>query len=164
MSAAPDRPEPARTCVTAHAAGRRPQGAPMTATPAHILVAEDEPGIRANLGRLLRFEGFRVSLTANGDEALQLIHAGLPTLPDLLLSDLMMPRMDGHALLRGLRADPRTALLPVVLITARADAVDVQAGLTAGATAYVAKPFHRVALLACIRSLLAPGPSTLPGA
>jgi CheY-like chemotaxis protein len=135
----------------------------MTPPPAHILIAEDEPGIRANLDRLLRFEGFRVSLAQTGDEALALIHAGLPQLPDLLLSDLMMPGLDGHALLRGLRADPRTAALPVVLLTARADAGDVQAGLSAGATAYVAKPYHRTALLACIRSLLAPGTSGTSG-
>jgi len=135
----------------------------MTASVAHILVAEDEPGIRANLDRLLRFEGFRVSLAQSGDEALALIQAGLPQLPDLVLSDMMMPGLDGHALLRSLRADPRTAALPVVLLTARADAGDVQAGLSAGATAYVAKPYHRTALLACIRSLLAPGAAGAAG-
>lgn len=119
-------------------------------TAAHILVAEDEPDIRANLGRLLRLEGFDVSLAAGGGQALQMARARRP---DLVLTDLMMPGMDGHQLLRALRADPHTAGVPVVCLSARVDAHDE---LGASANAYITKPYQRVPLLACIRALLAP--------
>ena len=118
---------------------------------AYILVAEDDPAIRANLVRLLRLEGFRVEAAADGQEALTRLQAERP---DLVLSDMMMPGIDGLALLAALRADPRTADLPVVLLTARADGSDVQDGLAAGANAYIAKPYLREALLQCIRALL----------
>lgn len=124
---------------------------------AYLLVAEDEPEIRANLGRLLRLEGFEVSLAASGEQALQLLQAGLPRLPDLLLTDLMMPGMDGRQLLRALRADPRTARMPVVLISARVGTGEMQDAVAAGADAYVTKPYQRAPLLACIRELLASG-------
>ncbi len=122
-------------------------------THSHILVAEDEPEIRANLGRLLRLEGFEVSLAAGGKQALQLLQARLP---DLVLTDLMMPGMDGRQLLRTLRGDPRTARLPVVFLSARVDAGEMQDALAGGASGYVTKPFQRAPLLACIRGLLAP--------
>lgn len=124
--------------------------------PAHILVAEDEPDLRGNLGRLLQLEGFKVSLAASGEEALAMIHAGRPSLPDLVLTDLMMPGMDGRQLLFALRSDPATASLPVLLLTARADFSDSQDAVLAGADACVTKPYQRDRLLGCIRSLLAP--------
>lgn len=129
---------------------------------AHILVAEDEPDIRSNLGRLLKLEGFAVSLASTGAEALRMVHAGLPHLPDLVVTDLMMPGMDGRQLLDALRADPRTAGVPVVLLTARADFSDSQDAALAGADACITKPYQRDRLLACIRGLLAPsGPPQL---
>ncbi len=117
----------------------------------HILVAEDDPDIRANLARLLRLEGYRVSTATDGGAAMAAVAAERP---DLVLSDLMMPGVDGLALLAWLRADPRTADLPVVLLTARADGSDVQSGLAAGADAYVTKPYHRDELLRRLRALL----------
>ncbi|KQP13542.1 response regulator [Pseudorhodoferax sp. Leaf267] len=123
-------------------------------TAAHILVAEDEPDIRANLGRLLRLEGFDVSLAASGAQALQMAHTRRP---DLVLTDLMMPGMDGRRLLRALRGDPRTAGVPVVCLSARVEAADMQGAVAAGASAYITKPYQSATLLACIRGLLAPG-------
>lgn len=120
----------------------------------HILVAEDEADIRANLQRLLRLEGFRVTAVADGLAALAAVRSEPP---DLLLTDLMMPGLDGEALLRALRAEPAGAHLPMLLLTARADADDRQRGLAAGADAVITKPFERGPLLACIRALLAPG-------
>lgn len=133
----------------------------MSATPtrALILVAEDEPEIRANLGRLLRLEGFDVSLAASGHQALELLQTRLP---DLVLTDLMMPGMDGRQLLRTLRGDPRTARLPVVFLSARVDAGEIQDALAGGASSYVTKPFQRAPLLACIRGLLAPATMAPP--
>lgn len=124
----------------------------MTAAPSwHILVAEDDPAIRANLARLLRLEGYCVSTAADGLAAMAAVESEPP---DLLISDLMMPGLDGLALLAWLRAQPRTARLPVVLLTARADVSDVQGGLAAGADAYVTKPYQRDELLRHLRALL----------
>ncbi|KQP46215.1 hypothetical protein ASF44_24830 [Pseudorhodoferax sp. Leaf274] len=120
----------------------------------HILVAEDDPEIRANLQRLLRLEGFRVTAVADGRAALAALHAQAP---DLLLTDAMMPELDGESLLRLLRADPRHAQLPVLLLTARADTEDHARALQAGASAVVTKPFQRAVLLDSIRRLLAGG-------
>lgn len=119
-----------------------------------ILVAEDEPEIRANLQRLLRLEGYRVSVVADGRAALAALQAQRP---DLLLTDAMMPEVDGETLLRLLRAEARYASLPVLLLTARADTEDHARALQAGASAVVTKPFQRTVLLDCIRGLLAGG-------
>lgn len=119
-----------------------------------ILVAEDEPDIRANLQRLLRLEGYRVSVVADGRAALAALQAQRP---DLLLTDAMMPELDGETLLRLLRAEARYASLPVLLLTARADTEDHGRALQAGASAVVTKPFQRTVLLDCIRGLLAGG-------
>lgn len=124
------------------------------AATAHILVAEDDADIRANLQRLLRLEGYRVSAVADGCAALAAVQAQPP---DLLLTDAMMPRLDGEALLRLLRADARFAQLPVLLLTARAGPEDRQRAMAAGACAVVTKPYQRAALLDCIRSLLGGG-------
>lgn len=126
---------------------------------AHILIAEDEPDIRTNLQRLLRLEGYAVTAVADGQAALAVLQQSLP---DLLLTDLMMPGLDGEALLRAVRSDPNTARLPVLLLTARADSSDRQRGLMAGANAVITKPYERAALLDCIRSLLA-GAAKAPG-
>jgi len=122
------------------------------ATGASILVAEDEPEIRANLERLLRLEGYRVSVVADGRAALAALQARTP---DLLLTDAMMPQLDGETLLRMLRAEARYRALPVLLLTARADTEDHARALQAGASAVVTKPFQRAVLLDCIRGLLA---------
>lgn len=127
--------------------GRQPAGA-------DILVAEDEPEIRANLQRLLRLEGYRVRAVADGRAALAALQAQRP---DLLLTDAMMPELDGESLLRMLRTEPRYACLPVLLLTARADTEDHARALQAGASAVVTKPFQRAVLLDCIRGLLAGG-------
>ncbi len=119
---------------------------------AHILVAEDEPELRANLVRLLRLEGYRVSAAADGGQAIEALRAA-PA--DLLLSDLSMPGVDGMALLAWVRAEPRTAAMPVVLLSARADSADMQEALAAGASGYVTKPYQRELLLQRIRALLA---------
>ena len=109
-----------------------------------VLVADDNADMRAYLRRLLA-PHHDVRLTADGEEALQ---AALADPPDLVVSDVMMPRRDGLALLAGLRADDRTARVPVLLLSARAGEEEAVQGLAAQADDYLVKPFTAPELLA----------------
>lgn len=113
-----------------------------------ILIVEDDPAIRLNLQRLLRLEGFTTDVAENGLEALEKL---ADTLPDLILSDVSMPGMDGHQLLAELRSQPRTADLPFILLTAMADRASVRQGMNTGADDYITKPFQRDEVLEAIR-------------
>ncbi|MBR0653057.1 response regulator [Roseomonas terrae] len=110
-----------------------------------ILVADDNSDMRDYLTRLLAAARYRVETAKDGQEALQ---AALDNPPALVLSDVMMPQLDGFALLRALRADPRTADAPVLLLSARAGEEAEVEGLNAGADDYMVKPFSARELLA----------------
>ena len=116
-----------------------------------IVIAEDEADIRNNLARLLRMEGFTVYAAPNGREGFALVQMHTP---DMVLSDVTMPEMTGHELVRAIRAAPALAHIPVVLLTARADRQDVREGMNLGADDYLTKPFQREELLTCLRSQL----------
>ncbi|WP_428966011.1 SpoIIE family protein phosphatase [Micromonospora fluostatini] len=118
-------------------------------SPAHILVADDNADMREYLTRLLRAAGHRVEAVDDGQAALQ---AARVTQPDLVVSDVMMPRLDGLQLVAALRADPRTAGTPVLLLSARAGQEDSIEGLEAGADDYLVKPFAAAELLARVRT------------
>ncbi|MEU8513540.1 response regulator transcription factor [Kitasatospora sp. NPDC048722] len=120
-----------------------------TAARRTVLVVEDDPGVRTTLDQLLRFEGYEVLTTADGQEALELLDRRRP---DLAVVDVVMPRLDGLALCRMLRR--RGDRLPVLVLTARHQLGDRVAGLDAGADDYLAKPFAVEELLARIRALL----------
>ena len=107
--------------------------------------------MRAYLVRLLRGAGYLVTAVADGQAALDTIRAGVP---DLVLTDVMMPGLDGLGLVGALRADPRTAPVPVVFLSARAGEEAAAAGLEAGADDYLPKPFSVMDLLARVRSNL----------
>jgi two-component system phosphate regulon response regulator PhoB len=133
-----------------------------------ILVVEDEPDIRALVVHHLRREGFACRTAATGAEALREVRASLP---DLVLLDVMLPEVDGLEVCRRLRADARTAAVPVIMLTARADEVDRVVGLELGADDYVAKPFSPKELVARVRAVLrrararaAPGEALRAGA
>ena len=115
-----------------------------------VLVADDNPDMRGYLERLLA-PFWRVVVAADGAEALE--KARLST-PDLVLTDVMMPRLDGFGLLQALRADPLTATVPVVFLSARAGEEAAVEGLEAGADDYLVKPFSGLELLARVRSNL----------
>lgn len=116
-----------------------------------VLVVDDDSDIARFIEINLRLEGFDVLLAADGEEALEVITRAVP---DLLLLDVMMPKIDGVELCRRLRADPRTAHVPVIMLTAKSLPVDKVVGLTAGADDYIIKPFDTLELVARVQSTL----------
>ncbi len=124
----------------------------VSATGPTILVVEDNPGLRAYIGLILG-EQYRVVMAENGAEALETIaRAGAPI--DLVLSDLMMPVMDGYTLLENLKSDHATRHIPVIMLTARAEAADRLHALRIGVDDYLTKPFDEEELLVRIANLL----------
>jgi DNA-binding response OmpR family regulator len=121
---------------------------------ARILIIDDEPEMIRGLEDNLRFEGYQTLSATNGADGLDL---ALREGPDLVLLDIMMPRLSGWDVLRGLRAKQRD--LPVIMLTARGEEVDRVLGLELGADDYVTKPFSLRELLARVRAVLRrPGP------
>ncbi len=116
-----------------------------------ILVIDDEASIRANVQRVLRMEGYTVREAENGLVGLASARANPP---DLIVCDVMMPEMDGFAVLVALRADPATASIPLIFLTASAELDDQRFGLGLGADGYLAKPFKLHELLNLIRQKL----------
>lgn len=119
--------------------------------PPSILVAEDDVATRALLRATLARADYRVREFDNGASALAEMQR-YP--PDIALLDIGMPEMDGLAVTRSLRSDPATALLPVILVTARGRLDDKVAGLDAGASDFITKPFEPAELLARVRANL----------
>jgi PAS domain S-box-containing protein len=117
--------------------------------PARVLIADDNADMREYVSRLLRTAGYRVTAVLDGQQALEAVRADLP---DLVISDVMMPRLDGLELLAALRADPRTAATPVLVLSARAGQEASIEGLQAGADDYLVKPFAAAELLARVRA------------
>ncbi|MEW6156032.1 MAG: response regulator transcription factor [Verrucomicrobiota bacterium] len=115
----------------------------------HILVIEDENIMRENLVTLLELEGFQVSSASNGQHGLELACAQSP---DLVLCDVMMPSLDGHAVLRALRERPALARTPFIFLTAKGERPDVRLGMNLGADDYLTKPVSNAELLAAIRA------------
>ena len=116
-----------------------------------VLVIDDDPGVRRTLTSLLRENGIAVISAADGQDGLDTVR---DTLPDLVLCDVVMPRVDGFEVCRQLRADPETRLTPLVLITGLGAQDDRIQGIEAGADDFISKPFDEVELLARVRSLL----------
>jgi DNA-binding response OmpR family regulator len=110
---------------------------PNTAPRERVLLADDNADMRSYLTRILG-EHYEVLTAANGEEALA---QAIRSPPDLILSDVMMPRLDGFGLLSQLRANPGTKTIPVVLVSARAGEESRVGGLQAGADDFLVKPF-----------------------
>ncbi len=116
-----------------------------------ILVVEDESAIADLVAEALRRAGFRAETAPDGDAALTVIEASPP---DLVVLDLMLPKLDGWEVCRRMREEERTAAIPVILLTARRDERDVVAGLEIGADDYLRKPFSLAELIARVRARL----------
>lgn len=116
-----------------------------------ILVAEDDPKQAELIRRYAVAEGHSVEVVHDGRAAVDAVRRSLP---DVLVLDVMMPRLDGHDVCRVLRASPETAELPILLLTARAGEDDLLDGLDLGADDYLTKPFSPRVLMARVRALV----------
>lgn len=117
-----------------------------------ILVAEDEVDIRNLIVLTLEFNGFRVVEAGNGLEAVEQATA---LIPDLILLDVRMPKMDGYEACKILKGQATTRDIPVVFLSARDQIVDIKKGLALGAVAYVVKPFEPTQLPQYVTKILA---------
>lgn len=116
-----------------------------------LLVVDDEPHLLQAIAAVLRRIGYEVATARGGQEALVRL---AESLPDLIVSDIRMPGIDGYALARHLRTSPRTDLIPIVFLTALGDTADRIAGFRTGVDAYLTKPFQPEELFAVIASIL----------
>ncbi len=116
-----------------------------------LLVVDDEPNLLRAVAATLRAEGYEVLTARSGAEALLRV---AERLPDLIVSDVRMPGMDGYALARQLRQAPHTDLIPIVFLTAKDHTEDRIEGFRAGVDAYLTKPFEPDELIAVIANIL----------
>jgi len=116
-----------------------------------VLVADDDEDIVRFVEVNLLLEGFEVITAADGEQAL---NVAIESLPDLILLDVMMPRLDGFEVCKRLRDDSRTKQISVIMLTAKSLSADKVVGLTAGADDYITKPFDPIELVARVKSSL----------
>jgi len=116
-----------------------------------LLVVDDEAKLLRAVAMCLRSEGYEVITARSGTEALVRLTEAIP---DLIITDIRMPGMDGHALARNLRASPRTDMIPIIFLTAKDTREDRIAGFRTGVDAYVTKPFDTEEMLAIVSSIL----------
>lgn len=116
-----------------------------------LLLVDDEPGVRESVKEYLEESGFTVQVASNATDAWQMVQQKTP---DLVISDVMMPQVDGYQFLKQLRDDPRFKSLPVVFLTARGMTTDRIQGYQAGVDAYLPKPFDPDELIAIVENLI----------
>jgi DNA-binding NarL/FixJ family response regulator len=116
-----------------------------------LLVVDDEPNLLRAVAACLKAENYEVGTARSGHEALMQL---AESVPDLIISDIRMPGMDGYKLARQLRGSPRTALVPIVFLTAKDETADRIEGFRAGIDAYLTKPFEPDELIAVVNGIL----------
>jgi class 3 adenylate cyclase len=119
--------------------------------PPRILIVDDNETNRCLLTARLGAEGYETTEAENGERALAVAHE---VAPDVVLLDVMMPKIDGFEVCRRMKGDPTLGFVPIVMVTARTDSKDVVTGLNAGADEYLTKPIDHAALVARVRSML----------
>ncbi|MEY2417629.1 MAG: adenylate cyclase [Actinomycetota bacterium] len=117
-----------------------------------MLIVDDDPMVVRMLKMTFDLEGYTVTTAADGEEGLR---CAREQMPDIILCDIMMPKLDGLAVTRALKGDAATKAIPIVLCSAKTSDADVKRGKDAGADDYVTKPFQVKALAARIAALLA---------
>ncbi len=117
----------------------------------HILVVDDNALDRELLKDMLGAEGYQIVTAQDGEEALEKIEQELP---DLILLDVIMPRLDGYGVCREIKSDPRTLLIPVIMVTSLQATEERITGIEMGADEFLSKPYNRQELLTRVRSLL----------
>jgi len=120
-------------------------------TPIRLLLVDDEPGLRTAVKAYLDDEGFAVTTANDGEQGWQVAQ---DLLPDVVITDVMMPRCDGYGLLQKLRADERLGGTPVIFLTAKGMTADRIAGFQAGCDDYIPKPFDPDELVARVRNVV----------
>jgi len=120
-------------------------------TPPRILVVDDNPENREIFRARLASHGYEILTACDGEEGLAAARAAQP---DLILLDIMMPKVDGIEVCRQLRADPAFPFTPIIMVTARSDSKDIVAGLAAGGDEYLTKPVDQASLVARVKSML----------
>jgi CheY-like chemotaxis protein/anti-sigma regulatory factor (Ser/Thr protein kinase) len=113
-----------------------------------ILLVEDEKNLLDNLELLLREEGYEIITSLNGLQALEKLKDNTP---DLIISDIMMPHMNGFELFGKLKKDPKTEFIPFLFLTAKSDLVSIREGMNLGADDYLTKPFSSADLLKAVK-------------
>lgn len=116
-----------------------------------LLVVDDDPGLLLAVSETLRAEGYDVKTARRGAEALVIV---AQSLPDLIISDIRMPGMDGYQLVKNLRSNTRTRLVPIVFLTAKDETADRIQGFRTGVDAYLTKPFEPEELVAVVVGIL----------
>lgn len=127
-------------------------GGPQRMSAKKILIIEDQEPMRRNLALMLELEGFEVATAGNGREGLA---RAFDLRPDLVICDVMMPELDGHGVVRSLRAEKTTSTTPFIFLTAKGQASDLRTGMNLGADDYLTKPVVREDLLAAVQARLA---------
>lgn len=116
-----------------------------------VLVVDDSPTVREMVSEQLRRGGFTVIEAVDGEDAMEKITANSP---DLVVTDIVMPRKNGYDLTRWIKNGPNTKEIPVILCTSKSEEFDVYWGMKQGADAYITKPYHPPDLLEAIQRLL----------
>ena len=127
------------------------ESAEAVAPPPRLLLVDDEPGLRTAVQAYLEDEGFDVTTAVDGEEGFA---KAQQMLPDVVISDVMMPRLDGYGLLQKLRADERLGGTPVIFLTAKGMTADRTQGYLAGVDDYIPKPFDPDELVARVRNVV----------
>jgi two-component system alkaline phosphatase synthesis response regulator PhoP len=120
-----------------------------------VLIVEDEPHILLSLEFLLERAGYETAAAGDGERGLAMVRE---LRPDVVLLDIMLPKLNGYRVCQAIRTDPDLAGIPVIILSAKGQEVEVLKGISAGAARYITKPFGNAEILEALRAVLEPAP------